>query len=169
MTAPVTLHDLRERPHYADAVAERIWRAFWRHKGKPLQALQDGMANFLEPATRIPFALVAERDGKVCGNALVIESDESSRPQFTPWLAALWVDEELRGQGVAAALLDEAIRRTAALGVDRLYLVARPALRDFYSRLGWQPMEDGVGEDRLTVHVYIIPGAPKSVPSTMRP
>ncbi len=159
---------MRERPHYAAAVGERIWRAFWRNKGKPLKALQNGMRNFLEPQTRIPFALVAERDGRLCGNALVIESDESSRPNLTPWLAALWVDEDTRKQGVAAALLEEAIRRTAALGVGQLYLIARPALRDFYARHGWEPIEDGVGEARLTVHRYIIPGAPRSEPSIIR-
>ena len=29
----VRIHDLRERPHHADAVAERIWAAFWRTAG----------------------------------------------------------------------------------------------------------------------------------------
>jgi GNAT superfamily N-acetyltransferase len=112
--------------------------------------------------------LVAEQDGKACGNALVIDNDESSRPELTPWLAALWVDEAMRKRGLAAELLSEAIRRSAALGVERLYLIARPALRDFYTARGWEPIEDGVGEDRLTVHRYIMPGAPRSVPSIMR-
>lgn len=126
------------------------------------------MDNFLEPGPRIPFALVAEQDGEVCGNALVIESDEPARPELTPWLAALWVDESMRKQGVATMLLREAIERSAALGVDRLYLSARPALRGFYTKLGWQPIEDDVGEARLTVHRYIMPGAPRSVPSIIR-
>jgi predicted N-acetyltransferase YhbS len=160
---------LRERPQHADAVAERIWRAFWKHKGKPLKAIRDGLENFLEPGTRIPFALVAEHAGRACcGNALVIENDEPARPELTPWLAALWVDEAMRKQGVAAMLLREAIERSAALGVERMYLVARPALRAFYIRQGWTPIEDDVGEARLTVHRYIMPGAPRSVPSIMR-
>ncbi len=159
---------MRERPQHADAVAERIWRGFWKHKGKPLKAIRDGLENFLEPGTRIPFALVAERDGKACGNVLVIDNDESSRPELTPWLAALWVDEPMRKRGVAAMLLQEAIRRSAALGVERLYLVAHPAMRAFYIRQGWPPIEDDVGEAHLTVHRYIMPGAPRSVPSIMR-
>ena len=160
--------DLRERPQHVDAVAERIWRAFWRRKDKSLKAIRDGLENFLEPGERIPFALVAERDGLVCGNALVIENDEPSRLELTPWLAALWVDKAVRRQGIAASLLEEAIRRSAALGMENLYLTARPQLRAFYSRLGWQPIEDDVGEERLTLHRYIIPGAPRSVPSTIR-
>jgi GNAT superfamily N-acetyltransferase len=162
------VHDLRQRAWHVDAVAERIWRAFWRHKGRPLQSLRDGMENFLEPARRIPFALVAEHDGTFCGNVLVIESDEPARPDLTPWVAALWVDDAMRRQGVAAALLEEAIERSAALGVERLYLSSRPALRDFYTKLGWRAIDDNVGEGKLIVYVYIIPGPPRSVPSTMR-
>ena len=149
-------------------MGERIWRAFWQHKGKPLRALQDGMQNFLQPATRIPFALVAESDGGLCGNTLVIGSDEPARPDLTPWIAAVWVDEDRRKQGVAAALLQEAIRRSAALGVERLYLSSRPAMRDFYTKQGWRPIDQDVGEAKLIVYDYIIPGAPRSVPSTMR-
>ena len=149
-------------------MAERIWWAFWRRKGKPLKAIRDGLENFLEAGTRIPFALVAEDEGRICGNVLVIKNDESSRPHLTPWLAALWVDETVRRQGIASALLDDAIRRTDLLGICQLYLVARPALRNYYSRRGWEPIEDNVGDDHLTVHRYIMPGAPRSVPSTMR-
>lgn len=74
----------------------------------------------------------------------------------------------MRNRGLAAALLNEAIKRSAVLGVERLYLVARPALRDFYASRGWQPIEDDVGEAGLTVHRYIMPGAPRSVPSIIR-
>ena len=126
------------------------------------------MRNFLEPATCIPFALVAERDDRLCANLLVIESDEPARPELTPWIAALWVDEDMRRQGVAAAMLREGIARCAALGVERLYLSSRPALRDFYTKQGWRPIDENVGEGRLTVYDYIIPGAPRSVPSIMR-
>lgn len=162
------IHDLRDRPQYADGVAERVWRAFWRHKGYPLKAIREGLENFLEGGSRIPFALVAERDGKVCGNVLVVDNDEPARSTLTPWLAALWVDEDSRGQGIAAKLLQDAIARSARLDIDRLYLSARPALRAFYERQGWVPIEDNVGAAGLTVHAYIIPGAPRSVPSIMR-
>ena len=126
------------------------------------------MQNFLEPATHIPFALVAEDDGRLCANLLVIESDEPARPDLTPWIAAVWVDEDRRGRGIAAAMLREGIARSAGLGVERLYLSSRPALRDFYVGLGWRPIDEDVGEGKLIVYDYIIPGAPRSVPSIMR-
>ena len=153
--------DLRECPHHANAVAERVWNQSWRQKGVPLAQVRNGLEPFLKAESRIPFALVAERDGKPCGNVLVIDNDEASRPDLTPWLAALWVDEDVRKQGIAVALLEEGVRRCGALGVKSVYLVSRPALRDFYTRLGWRVLEDGVGEAGLTLYVR----EPGAVPS----
>jgi predicted N-acetyltransferase YhbS len=101
----------------------------------------------------VPFALVAEHDGAVCGNALVIANDLSERPSLTPWLAALWVDETMRRRGVAAALLEDGCRRSAALGIDRLHLCSRAALQGFYTRLGWTIVEENVGPHAQTVYV----------------
>jgi len=100
----------------------------------------------------VPFALVAELDGLPCGNALVIDNDEPAKPDLTPWLAALWVDEDVRGRGIAAALLEEAAERCRTLGVPRLHLTSRPALRDFYTGLGWIALEDEVGPHRLVLY-----------------
>jgi len=64
----------------------------------PLAQIRSGLDAFLKPDTRIPFALVVEIDGNIRGNALVIANDEEARPELTPWLAALWVDEVVRGR-----------------------------------------------------------------------
>jgi predicted N-acetyltransferase YhbS len=148
----LAIHDLRERPHHAEAVAERIWKAFWRRHGAPFAQVRDGLAGILENRGGVPFALVAEDDGEVCGNLLVIDNDEPARPNLGPWVAAVWVDESRRKRGIAQALIDAALHRTAALGVARIYLVSRPALRPFYTRLGWREIEDEVGDHRLVVY-----------------
>jgi GNAT superfamily N-acetyltransferase len=82
----------------------------------------------------------------------VIDNDEPAKPELTPWLAAPWVDEHVRGQGIAGALLDEAARRCTALGVPRLYLNSRPALQDFYTARSWRILERGVGAHGVTVY-----------------
>lgn len=145
--------DLRERLHHADAVADRVWNQSWRAKGVPLATIRNGLEPFLKAESRIPFAMVVEIDDKVCGNALVIDNDEEARPELTPWLAALWVDEGMRNQGIAARLLEEGVRRCAVLGVPDLYLVSRPALQSFYAKLGWRIIEENVGKHGLTVYV----------------
>lgn len=109
----------------------------------------------------VPFALVAESDGQICGNTLVIDNDEPAKPELGPWVAAVWVDEPMRKRGVARALIDEAVRRAGALGMPRLYLISRPALRLFYTGLGWRVLEEGVGKHGQTLYVRE-PGAAAS-------
>lgn len=145
---PFEIFDLRERPQHADGVAGRIWNAFWKPHGTPYEQIRGGLAKFLTSKEPIPFALVAEIDGAPCGNCLVIENDEEARPDLRPWIAAVWVDEDRRGRGIAAALLEDGLRRCAALGVAKVYLVSRPAMRAFYVALGWTVLEEDVGQYR---------------------
>jgi GNAT superfamily N-acetyltransferase len=160
LTRATGILELRERPHHAAAVAERIWNAFRRHKGTELATIRDGLHAILKDQGGVPFALVAEVDSRPCGNALVIDNDEPAKPELTPWLAALWVDEEVRSRGIARALLDEAARRCQALDMPRLYLVSRPALRGFYTGLGWRAVEEEVGQHRQVLYARELGAVP---------
>ena len=91
--------------------------------------------------TSIPLALVAHDSGTFLGTASLIASDLDERPELTPWVAAVWVEERARGQGVGAALVDAAARAAFALGFPRAYLCARARMTRFYERLGWTLIE----------------------------
>ena len=145
----VRIHDLRERSHHADAVAERIWAAFWRNGGTPLGQIRGGLDAMLKNEHSVPFALVAECGDAVCGTALVKRTTLPNGPA----LHRGWPRSGRRGmrrQGIAAALLDEGVRALARSG-QRLYLNSLPALQPFYTGLGWRIVE-GVGAHRLTVY-----------------
>ena len=75
--------------------------------------------------------IVALRDGRIIGFA-VSNGDKFSQ---------LWVREEVRDQGVGAALAAETEARMAAAGVVRAHLTcmaANEAGRRFYERRGWE-------------------------------
>ncbi|MEJ7011468.1 GNAT family N-acetyltransferase [Sinorhizobium meliloti] len=36
----------------------------------------------------------------------MIENDLDDRPQYTPWIAALWVEPDMRRRGIAAKLME---------------------------------------------------------------
>lgn len=144
------ISDLRDRPALIDGVAQRIWTAFWRHKDVPYDDIRAGFARHME-TDGMPFTLVAERDGMFCGTVSVIASDEPARLDLTPWIAALWVDEDARGQGIARRLLEDAAARCKALGVATLFLTARPHLRGFYENLSWRAIDDDIGPAKLIV------------------
>jgi GNAT superfamily N-acetyltransferase len=147
-----TISDLRQRPEFFDAVADRIWRAWWKDGGHPLETISGRLRENLN-AEPIPVALVAHDGAAFLGTSSVIASDLEERPDYTPWVAAVWVEPQVRSQGIGAALVERAARDCFALGIARAYLCARPARTAFYERMGWIPIERDVGEHGLTVFI----------------
>nr|WP_246728474.1 GNAT family N-acetyltransferase [Microvirga terricola] len=92
----------------------------------------------------IPTALVAHEGDRFLGTVSVIACDEESRPQYTPWIAALWVEPEARQRGIGAALVEKAAEMAFATGAERLYLLAGAHRRAFYEARGWAILEEDV-------------------------
>ena len=152
MSLSFTLSDLRQRPEFFDTVADRIWRAWWRADGYPLDYISDRLRENMSAAP-IPFALVAHDGETFLGTASVIVSDLAARPQWTPWVAAVWVEPQSRGRGIGGALVNRATADCLALGVGRAYLCARPQRSSLYEELGWLAIEREVGPHQLNVFI----------------
>lgn len=85
----------------------------------------------------VPVAMVAFMDGEPVGSGLLIDDDElpdASEPG--PWLAAVYVVESARGQGVGTALVNALTRRGHEHGHATVYLYTEHA-RDWYASMGW--------------------------------
>lgn len=80
------------------------------------------------------------------GSCCVIENDCVHRPQYGPWVAAVYVKPELRGQGVASALLQEAANIAARVPVQGLYIDCHVKTAPVYEKSGWAILERGVGD-----------------------
>jgi N-acetylglutamate synthase-like GNAT family acetyltransferase len=150
MLPSLSISDLRQRPEFFDAVSDRIWRAWWKDDSYPLGYIAGRLRENID-TTPIPFALVAHEGATFLGTASVIASDLAERPQFTPWVAAVWVEPQARQHGIGAALVDRATRDGFALGIDRLYLCARPQRSRYYERLGWKVIEQEIGPRQVNV------------------
>ena len=68
------------------------------------------------------------------------ESDFSTKPQLSPWLASVFVHPFYRNRHVAAALVVRAEQEALRLGFDRCFLVTEEA-EGLYSRCGWTVAE----------------------------
>ncbi len=79
----VTISDLRQQPAFFDAVADRIWRAWWKERGFPAEYITERLRENMSPSP-IPFALVAHRDAAFVGTASVISADLEERPPILP-------------------------------------------------------------------------------------
>jgi GNAT superfamily N-acetyltransferase len=152
MSLAFSFSDLRQRPEFFDDVADRIWRAWWKPHGHPLDYIRGRLAENMGPGP-IPLALVAHDRSEFLGTAYVIASDLDERPHLTPWVAAVWVEPHARRHGVGAALVDHAAQACFALGFERAYLCARAERTGFYQRLGWTLVERDVGPFRLGVFI----------------
>src|SRR3984893_13706554 len=99
MSLPFTISDLRQRPEFFDVVADRIWQAWWKADGHPLDYISGRLRENLN-AEPIPLALVAHQGSAFHGTASLIASDLPERLHLTPWVAALWVEPQARRRGV---------------------------------------------------------------------
>ena len=146
------MSNLRERPEFFPTVAERIWDFTWRSKGVSLDHVSAGLGELIANEC-FPFGIVAHDGQRYLGSTLGIVSDLDVRPQYTPWVAAVWVEPEYRGQNIGRSLVSSAEEACFKQGFQRVYLCARAARHDFYARQGWVPIEQDVGEKRLTVFI----------------
>ena len=142
MMADYVITDLRAAPGFAEAVADRVWRAWWRDDGVPLAALRARLDESLGvPVAGIPSSFVAHRGGAFLGTAALIASDMEARPELTPWVAALWVEPVARRQGIGRALAAHAAQAAFTAGHPRVHLCATPENAPYYLKLGWTRIE----------------------------
>ncbi len=123
---------LREAPAYAEAAAH------WFHEkwNIPEAAYQESIAACLEgKAAVLQWYLVLDGAEIVAGLG-VIENDFHLRPDLTPNVCAVYVEEPYRCRGIAGRMLRFVCDDFAARGVHTLYLVTEHD--SFYERYGWE-------------------------------
>ena len=133
MSAPVICH-LFELPLHRARIADWIYEAFWAGRpGYSPAHLETLLAEARDPDS-VPLSLLATTEGRPAGTVNLVVCDDDSRPQLTPWLAALYVAPEFRSQGIGTALVQRLCSEAARIGCRELYLGTEiPA---FYKALG---------------------------------
>jgi predicted N-acetyltransferase YhbS len=159
MTPDFTICDLRTRPEFFDTVADRIWQAWWKRHGVS-EAYIVGRLRENMHGSGLPIALVAHRSDEFLGTASLLQSDLDERPQYTPWVAAVWTELSARRQGIAPALIERACTEAFSRDHGRVYLCAAPPRRAYYESLGWTSVEEGLGALELIVFVRNRPQNP---------
>jgi GNAT superfamily N-acetyltransferase len=153
------ISDLRQQPAFRDTVADRIWRAWWKLDGYSFDQISKRLADVMR-GDRIPFAIVAHDGSEFLGSTLGIASDMADRPQYSPWVAAVWVEPQHRLKQVGRSLVSHAAQVCFSRGFERIYLCSSSSRRNFYTRQGWLPIEENVGEHAQTVYVMDASSAP---------
>ncbi len=143
------ISNLRAVPHFAATLADRAWNAWWTDK-IPLAEYR-GWVDACLDGDNVPLALVAHDGDRYFGSVKLIASDLDSRPQYTPWIAALWVDPGYRRQGTATRLINEAAASAKEAGFASVYLCASAANTPFYLARNFRQIEADV--EQLNIFV----------------
>ena len=139
------ISDLKTRPHFLDDAADSVWNAWWRQDGHELDFIK-GLFEESLTAETIPAALIAHDGSAFLGTVSLIDIDMEARPQYTPWVAALWVDEQQRSHGIGSALLKAATEKARDLNFSEVYLCAEANKHDYYAARGWVLIEENIDD-----------------------
>jgi len=103
-----------------------------------------------------PRVFVAVDDtGKPIGTVTFIDDDElPDAIEPGPWLAALFVTQDRRGEGVGQALVEAVVTHARHLHIQDLYLYTADQV-EWYSRMGWRVVRTSQLSGRVvTVMTY---------------
>lgn len=79
-------------------------------------------------------------EGQLAASAAIVACDMESRPEWSPWLASVYVKPEFRRRGLGSALVTAVMNHAQQQGLSALYLFT-PDQASFYEQLGWQFLE----------------------------
>ena len=148
----VEIKQLCECPEHLDAVGSWIYEQWWRTPDNTPEVVLSLLREHTDKDT-VPFTLVALERGQPVGSCCVIENDCVHRPQYAPWVAAVFVKEDRRYRGIASQILQQVCRVAQRVGVKGLYLDCHVRTTSLYEKNGWEILEREVG-DKDSVVMY---------------
>ena len=144
------IHPLYAAPQHASCVTEWLWRAFGAD-ALP-RAFFASIVEHSQTPGALPITFVAVEGERLLGTVSLWRCDLISRQDLYPWMAALYVAPEARGQGLAGKLQQHVIGYARAQGYTELFLYS--ACRDFYEHFGWQYIGEGLDYPASAVSLY---------------
>ena len=140
----IEIKHLCECPEHRGTVARWIHEQWWSDKpGHTVETMASRLGEASDQ-NAVPLSLVALHAGNPVGTVNLVANDNEERPDLAPWLAALLVMPEHRGQGVGSGLVRALLKEAARLRVRQLYLGTDTP--EYYAKLG-AAMYDEVSDD----------------------
>lgn len=119
----------------------KLHHAAWKHLNPSLTL--EGRAEAIAKAAGregIPSIFIAVSGDQLVGSAALVHNDMDTKPGLTPWLAAVYVKETFRHQGIATGLIARCETEAARANADAWYLFTEFAAK-LYEELGWRHLE----------------------------
>lgn len=146
----VQLVSLRDQPQHLKAIADWIHRQWWSNTDTPPEAIERWLNSHLGHEG-FPATLVAIADGEAVASVSLHETEAADRPDYRPYLGALFVKPGSRGRALGVALVRAIEAHGRSLGFPEMYLNAADPMVGFYEALGWVVVERNYGPKGLNI------------------
>ena len=141
------LDDHRDMIHTLDTHFQTEWSEHYGPDG-PGDALSD-LKSFCNKAV-LPIGLIAIYDHAFCGS-VSLRPSSGSHHHLGPWVAALYVVEEMRRQGIGTQLVKEVESLSENLGYTEIYARSSSAIH-FFINNHWEPFDSVIlGGEHMTL------------------
>ena len=131
---------LADKKEFIAELAE-LHHAEWKHLNPSLTL--EGRAEAIAKAAEregIPSIFISVSGGQLVGSAALVQNDMDTKPDLSPWLAAVYVKEAFRNQGIATDLIARCEAEAARSNANAWYLYTEFA-STLYEKLGWRHLE----------------------------
>ncbi|WP_445432896.1 GNAT family N-acetyltransferase [Chryseobacterium indoltheticum] len=102
---------------------------------------KDCISKSIDAAQSLPQWYLFEKSENIIGCAGLITNDFISRMHLYPWICAIFIDEERRGNGYGSLLIDKAKEDTRLHGFT--YLNLRTDYTNYYEKYGFEYIGQG--------------------------
>lgn len=134
----IQLISVRKHPEYKEK-AIRYLQDSWSEVSPVIY--ENCISNCIGAEQSLPQWYLLEKDSEIIGCAGLITNDFISRMDLYPWLCALFIDEEQRGNGYATLLMEQAKQDTRKFGFRYLNLCTD--LMGYYEKYGFNYIGQG--------------------------
>ncbi|MFV0588496.1 GNAT family N-acetyltransferase [Bacteroides reticulotermitis] len=128
---------VRETPSYKDLAIDYI-SSKW---DVSRNIYEDSITHSLTSRTPLPQWYLLLKEGEIIGCAGLITNDFISRMDLYPWLCALFIEEQHRGNRYGELLIDKAKQDSRESGFPYLYLSTEHI--GYYEKLGFSYIGNG--------------------------
>lgn len=128
----IRIINLAERIEFLDIVSQWLWRE-WA-SDKPLEYIKYSTLHNTQ-TNRVPMTYVALNGEEPVGTVSIWMNDLRCRQDLYPWMASLFVIEEMRNKGIGTLLQNHVVEEAKRLEYKDLYLFTEH--NGYYEKFGW--------------------------------
>lgn len=140
---------VREKPDYRDRAIK-----FFQHSWPSVVPViyEDCISHAVHSAKPLPQWYLLKRNDEIIGGAGLITNDFISRMDLYPWICALFINENHRGNAYGALLIEKAKEDAKKAGFDSVYLSTDHI--GYYEKYGFNYIGQGYHPWNETSRIY---------------